>query len=344
MTMDPEFFDIDDYVLITLKDGSSFEGYVFEYCQEAQRICLKNVIKQPENTQIEGLRGFEGYEIKSIVHLETQKPSKGDEEDYSYSTNDAANEICEDGIDKIKELQSSFRYIYNTTSNFYSALSHLKECDIIGVHAKDVSRGRQCRATVIAVASETNIFIFDLATLGDKVFDLGLRDVLQSKTVKKVVHDARFLSDCLYHKHGVNLSNVRDVEAEDVMVVHQQRGCIRKHTRTLGYLIEVYLGGQSDVLSDQHLTDSWKKRPLEIEYQKYMAVFTSYLIPVHKAIEREYLQRLINASKIYNESVRDSDIDIYLTENPKYVMRQQLIDIVRYKAECRTNNKVNIAD
>lgn len=250
------------------------------------------------------------------------------------------HEIFENTFRKILELQNSFRFIGNTSTNFYYALSHLKQCNEIAIHAKDVSRGRQRRAAVIAVASETNIFLFDLVTIGDNVFDKGLRQILESETIKKVVYDARLLSDCLYHKHNINLLNVRDVEAEDVMVVHQQRGCIRRHTRTLGYMVEVYLGRQCDDLSEEHLTDSWIKRPLKVEYQKYMAAYVSYLIPVHKAIEREYLQRLVNASKIYNQFIRDSDIDILLTENTKYVTRNPLIDLLKYKTETRRSNKI----
>lgn len=71
--MEPETFDIDDHVLITLRDGNSFEGTVFEYCQVAQRICLKNVTQHPGNINIGGLRGFEGYEISSIKHVGSRK-------------------------------------------------------------------------------------------------------------------------------------------------------------------------------------------------------------------------------------------------------------------------------
>jgi hypothetical protein len=45
--------------------------------------------------------------------------------------------------------------------------------------------------STISFATSESVFTFDVANLGPRVFDDGFRDVLESRSVVKVMHDCR---------------------------------------------------------------------------------------------------------------------------------------------------------
>ena len=54
--------------------------------------------------------------------------------------------------------------------------------------------------------------LFDIVTLGERAFEEGgLRRVLESKDITKVMYDPRADADALYHLHNTTLCNVLDV-------------------------------------------------------------------------------------------------------------------------------------
>jgi hypothetical protein len=70
-----------------------------------------------------------------------------------------------------------------------------------------------CLYLINIADSEENVFIFDIVKLGDKAFNEGgLRMLLESHEVQKVVFDGRCDNDCLTNLYGFKMENVYDLQ------------------------------------------------------------------------------------------------------------------------------------
>lgn len=243
--------------------------------------------------------------------------------------------ISEDEYNNIIRLQKEFRYLKACDNNFYEAVNILKQSSKIGICMKDVSKGRLRRGSVFAVSSNDHIFIFDIEVAGDRMFDKGLREILESKDIVKIVYDCRLLSDCLLTKHIVDLENVMDVEANDILLVYYDRGIVRKHTRSLNYLIDLYLGIPNAVVDDEQFQDSWTERPLEVKNQVLVAAYVSYLIPLQKSIEECYMQKMKQISALFNNHWKKGEEIFSAGTGSKYTPYFEIKELVRKNAEIR---------
>ena len=82
----------------------------------------------------------------------------------------------------------------------------------VGVSVEGAAFGRHNAVSLVSLATPRCTFLFDICTLGDAAFDNGLREILESQQIEKVMHDCRFVSDCLYHRHRVSICNVYDTQ------------------------------------------------------------------------------------------------------------------------------------
>jgi exonuclease 3'-5' domain-containing protein 1 len=82
----------------------------------------------------------------------------------------------------------------------------------IGFSVEGAMFGRYSKVSLLSIATPSCAFMFDVCTLGDAVFDNGLRDILETEEIEKVIHNCRLVSDCLHHKHHVTIRNVFDTQ------------------------------------------------------------------------------------------------------------------------------------
>jgi Ribonuclease D len=68
------------------------------------------------------------------------------------------------------------------------------------------------KVSLINFATPSCVFLFDIYTLGDAAFDNGLRDILESENIEKVIHNCYFVSDWLQEEHRVTIRNVFDIQ------------------------------------------------------------------------------------------------------------------------------------
>ena len=88
--------------------------------------------------------------------------------------------------------------------------------------AMDVEGVDLCRNGAIALIQmctfDGQIVIFDIAALGQDAFNLGgLKALLESQTVCKVIYDGRADADALYHRHGVQLQYAFDLQVQHAL-------------------------------------------------------------------------------------------------------------------------------
>lgn len=109
---------------------------------------------------------------------------------------------------------------------FVDSVVQCQRCvDQLSTHkelAMDVEGVDLCRNGAIALIQmctfDGQIVIFDIAALGQDAFNLGgLKALLESQTVCKVIYDGRADADALYHRHGVQLQYAFDLQVQHAL-------------------------------------------------------------------------------------------------------------------------------
>ena len=90
------------------------------------------------------------------------------------------------------------------------------------------------------------MFTFDVVTIGPKIFEQGLKEVLESTSIRKIFFDCRCASDLLFHRYGVRLDGVFDVQAANAIILTwaYTGGYIPAYSYSLPHLARTYLGIQ----------------------------------------------------------------------------------------------------
>ena len=108
----------------------------------------------------------------------------------------------------------------NEKSEIQPALAKLRECNspsnLLAVDCEGDNLSRKGKLSIVSVATENHAFLFDVKTLGARVFDEGLRDLLEDPSREKLMFDCRADSDCLWHQYQVKLVNVLDLQLMQV--------------------------------------------------------------------------------------------------------------------------------
>ncbi|CAE7237916.1 Exd1, partial [Symbiodinium pilosum] len=101
-----------------------------------------------------------------------------------------------------------------------------------------INLSRKGEICIIQVATRTGaVYLFDITTLGETAFSGGLKDVLESTPIIKLLYDCRNDADALRHIHGVQLSNVLDMQ---VLFMHhsgQRSGQLPGMAKALGQIL-----------------------------------------------------------------------------------------------------------
>ena len=115
----------------------------------------------------------------------------------------------------------SYRLVDNE-SGLQNAISELKwkiteRNTLIAVDCEGDSLSRKGALTIITVATEEKVFIFDVLKLGQLVFTSGLGEILEDKSREKLMFDCRQDSDALWHQFKIKLTGVLDLQLLEVM-------------------------------------------------------------------------------------------------------------------------------
>ena len=202
---------------------------------------------------------------------------------------------------------------------------------LLAVDCEGVSLTRKGELTVITVASEEKVYIFDVLKLGQTVFSSGLGEILQDKSREKLMFDCREDSDALWHQFQVKLSGVLDLQLLEVMyrrentatgssqlsTKHKRRSQRTDEVESIyGFrrCIELYVKDEAfmkmkDAGSRLLKRDKqvWKRRPLSDELIQYCIVDTMAMFNLYdkmKDVNRGEQARLRVASERYVDMYR----------------------------------------
>lgn len=215
-------------------------------------------------------------------------------------------------------------------SNVASAFSTIRSERFIAVDCEGVKLSRKGELTVLAVATRTNAFVFDVLKLGQVLFDDGLRDILEDQAIEMLMFDCRQDSDSLWHQFKVKIAGVLDVQLLEVM--YRRNNSTPSPTKNYrsnkrsarvddvedihGYTrcLELYLESQTRLLVIKELgrlemdraRDIWKQRPLPCMLVEYCAVDVLGLFDLYDKLKQsdDDLPLLRTASERYADMWR----------------------------------------
>ncbi|KAK6032315.1 3'-5' exonuclease [Ostertagia ostertagi] len=146
---------------------------------------------------------------------------------------------------------------------------HNQERKVVGLDFKTVTVGidGELFLSLCVVATQSQIGVFDLASSDVIIMESGLRDILESDKITKVIHDARRVGSLLAHKYAVHMVNVFDTQVAHSVLQHEKFGKPLHDLRSISF---VNLQRQSIMLSDvtpRKLSQSpnWGVRPMSDE-------------------------------------------------------------------------------
>ncbi|XP_072342936.1 piRNA biogenesis protein EXD1 isoform X3 [Scyliorhinus torazame] len=105
-----------------------------------------------------------------------------------------------------------------------SQIFHIKQQSVIGVAVEGIDICRFGKLCLIQIATNDQIYLFDIFLLGPVAFKNGLKMILEDSDILKVIHDCRLVSDCLYHQYRVGLTNIFDTQVADVLQFSLEAG------------------------------------------------------------------------------------------------------------------------
>ena len=110
--------------------------------------------------------------------------------------------------------------VIDEISQAKDVISQLEKCDKLAVDCEGVDLGgKDGSMTYLQISSENGIvYIFDLLKFGEKFFEQGLKRILESETIIKIMFDCRADSRTLWFEFGVRLTNIYDLQLLEYIV------------------------------------------------------------------------------------------------------------------------------
>ncbi|XP_036698879.1 piRNA biogenesis protein EXD1 isoform X2 [Balaenoptera musculus] len=235
-------------VKLTLVCGI-FEG-VLQHVDPNKIVVLKKVKNVETDRSVPGVKMFFGHEIVNVELLDEEEQGAVREKASSVSLNTERNRmdtIKDEDLNVYKpaspapeapttsllndlkyspseEEEVTYTVVDQFQQKFGAAMLHIKKQSVLSVAAEGANVCRHGKLCWLQVATNSRVYLFDIFLLGSRAFSNGLRMVLEDKRILKVIHDCRWLSDCLLHQYGILLNNVFDTQVADVLQFSMETG------------------------------------------------------------------------------------------------------------------------
>ena len=222
------------------------------------------------------------------------------------------------------EYTTNYDYrLVDSDTGLQDAISNIKQkiaerIALLAVDCEGNSLSRDGALTIITVATEEKVYIFDVQKLGQATFSSGLGEILEDESRKKLMFDCRQDSDALWHQFKVKLSGVLDVQLLEVIYRRENPSASttntaqspsknkrggrrnRRSQRTdevekiygFGRCLELYLQDENLVkIKDkgkellEEDDELWTKRPLTDELIQYCVVDTMAMFGLYNKMK-----------------------------------------------------------
>ncbi|XP_026335771.2 piRNA biogenesis protein EXD1 isoform X2 [Ursus arctos] len=217
-----------------------------------------------------------------------------------------------------EEEEVTYTVIDQFQQKFGAAMLHIKKQTVLSVAAEGANVCRHGKLCWLQVATNSRVYLFDIFLLGSRAFNNGLQMVLEDKRILKVIHDCRWLSDCLSHQYGILLNNVFDTQVADVLQFSMETGgflpnCISSLQESLIRHLKVAPKYLSFLEERQKLIQEnpevWFTRPLSPSLLKILALEATYLLPLRLVLLDEMMSDLTTLVDGYLNTYREGSAD-----------------------------------
>ncbi|XP_007536397.3 piRNA biogenesis protein EXD1 isoform X1 [Erinaceus europaeus] len=329
-------------VKLTLVCGI-FEG-VLQHVDPNKIIVLKKVKNVETGRSVPGVKMFFGHEIVNVelvdeaeqgamrekassVSLNAEKAGVENMKDEDISVCEPAFPVSETPTTSLlndlkyspsEDEEVTYTVIDQFQQKFGSAMLHIKKQSVLSVAAEGANVCRHGKLCWLQVATNSRVYLFDIFLLGSRAFNNGLQMVLEDKRILKVIHDCRWLSDCLSHQYGILLNNVFDTQVADVLQFSMETGgflpnCISTLQESLIQHLKVapkyliFLEERQKLIQEN--PEVWFTRPLSPSLLKILALETTYLLPLRLALMDEMMSDLTTLVDGYLNTYREGSAD-----------------------------------
>ncbi|XP_075119886.1 piRNA biogenesis protein EXD1-like [Leptodactylus fuscus] len=215
----------------------------------------------------------------------------------------------------VHKLEVNFTVIDQFRTKFGNAIGDIQRQPVIGLAYAGSNVCRDGSLYSLQVATRSHVYLFDIAILGPDVFKQGLKAVLESESVGKVVHDCRRLSDCLFNQYGIVLNNVFDTQVADIFLFYMTTGgFLPQCTNSLEDCLTKYLDMESSKISflpktKEIIKDNlfWSLHPLPSFLQKALVLEASYILSLHMTMTNAMMADFTSIVAGYLRVYADSD-------------------------------------
>nr|XP_060616629.1 piRNA biogenesis protein EXD1 [Anolis sagrei ordinatus] len=333
---------------LTLKH-STFQG-VLQHLDSSQSVFLNKVTNLESGRYVPGVKMFFGHEIINVELLDDLEQHAGEKKTTATKCGEVAatkiptSDKGEPLKPSIQDVEAHFQEMqelrlstskYNFAGDkrekieyvvvdqfqkkFGYAMVHIKKQAVCSIAAEGVNLCRYGKLSWFQVATKSRVFLFDVFLLGPRVFKNGLQIILEDQHILKVIHDCRWLSDCLSHQYGIELTNVFDTQVADVLQFSVETGgFLPRRIRNLQECLIEYLGMSRKDVSfmdvRQHEIERnaevWFMRPLSPALLNVLALETVYLLPLRLMLLDEIMSDLTTLVDGYLNAFRKGSADL----------------------------------
>ncbi|XP_038056124.1 piRNA biogenesis protein EXD1-like [Patiria miniata] len=192
----------------------------------------------------------------------------------------------------------------------------------VNCEGEDLSRRGKLSLVCVASALGKYTFLFDIKTLGAKVFDEGMREILEDPGREKLMFDCRQDSDCLWHQYKVKLANVLDLQPIEVIFRELRARKPDRKRLVSGYMrcLQNYRGSaqarliQLKTACRPLMANSgrvWMERPIQNKLLDLAALGIQGYYPLFRHMTCLGNNQARYASQKYVEFLREREVRLY---------------------------------
>eukprot|EP01031_Cornospumella_fuschlensis_P026275 gene26275-31740_t len=116
--------------------------------------------------------------------------------------------------------QPSCTVIDTSSAQLQASMDILRNASVLALDCEGVDLGRKGKICIVQLSTKEHSFLFDVHEMRKThEIALALKEILQSPTILKVIHDCKQDSDALYHHLGIQLTHVHDTQCWQKIVL-----------------------------------------------------------------------------------------------------------------------------
>ncbi|KAK6194645.1 hypothetical protein SNE40_000243 [Patella caerulea] len=299
---------------------------------------LRNLIELDPEKLIFGKKGPDHPDVDEDL---VRTAFKGDRSSDYDTGSDIEDSYSADGLTVLTKIDDLF----------YQAVRFISDKPVIGFAVEGVEIGRDGRLCWIQIDANGSIFLFDMIKLGEDGFDHGLKDIIQSEAILKVIHDCRMISDLFHHQYHIKMLNIFDTQVAHVFAYQAQNhkdlpryvpglaSCLYEHLDLPNEQVHVMRIREEAKTEDQEI---WATRPTPKWILEAASKHVKHLTELRIVLMEKMMIEFIAGVEIYLTYVRNaSDKEATECQNKRHLLPLAFQHMGRFVKDLQRRMKLS---